>query len=115
MMIKLADGSSGNIKTKRLSAADWSSLNEAVAICRQILRGLGKKDSEMFLGTLNAGHPGGMLPLTEKEANTLHHGVLPENLYVSDATLLPRSLGKPPILTVMAMAKRVARECLSFA
>jgi choline dehydrogenase-like flavoprotein len=115
MMIKLADDGSGNMKTKRLTAADHSNLREGVEICRQILKRLGKKDSEIFTGTLNAGHPGGMLPLTEREAGTFHHGILPENLYIADATLLPRSLGKPAILTVMAMAKRAAKECLSVA
>ena len=63
----------------------------------------------MFLGTINAGHPGGMLPLTEREAESLHNKNLPENLYIADATLFPCSLGNPPILTIMAIAKRVSR------
>ena len=50
-----------------------------------------------------------MLPLTEREAESLHHDRLPANLYVADATLLPRSLGKPPILTIIALAKKVAK------
>ena len=49
------------------------------------------------------------MPLTEREATSLHHDALPRNLYVADATVLPRSLGFPPILTIMALAKRVAR------
>ena len=40
----------------------------------------------------------------------MHHDVLPDNLYVADASLLPRSMGNPPILTIMALAKRVARK-----
>jgi choline dehydrogenase-like flavoprotein len=47
--------------------------------------------------------------LTEAEAETLHHATLPANLYIADASLLPRSMGNPPILTIMALAKRVAR------
>ena len=61
---------------------------------------------------LNAGHPGGMLPLTGRERDALHADHLPENLYVADASLLPQSLGKPPMLTIMALARRVARICL---
>jgi hypothetical protein len=34
---------------------------------------------------------------------------LPANLYVADASLLPKALGNPPILTIVAMALRVAR------
>jgi choline dehydrogenase-like flavoprotein len=40
-----------------------------------------------------------------------HADRLPANLYVADASLLPRSLGKPPILTIMALAQRVAAVC----
>ena len=47
--------------------------------------------------------------MTEAQAETLHHDVLPGNLYIADASLLPRSMGNPPILTIMALAKRVAR------
>ena len=63
----------------------------------------------LFSGTLNAGQPGGCFPLTEAQAETLHHDVLPGNLYIADASLLPRSMGNPPILTIMALAKRVGR------
>ncbi|HSL67395.1 MAG TPA: hypothetical protein VK977_04480, partial [Actinomycetota bacterium] len=66
---------------------------------------------EVFLGTVHAGHPGGMLPLTEASARKVHDDRLPENVFVADATLFPRSLGNPPILTIIALAKRVARIC----
>ena len=56
-----------------------------------------------------AGHPGGMLPLTQAEAETLHSPLLPDNLYVCDATILPQTLGLPPMLTIMALAKRIAK------
>jgi choline dehydrogenase-like flavoprotein len=69
--------------------------------------GVGK--GKTFLGVVNAGHPGGMLPLTEKEACSFHDHRLPANLYVADATLLPKALGNPPILTTVAVAMRVAR------
>lgn len=47
--------------------------------------------------------------MTEAQAATLHHDVLPNNVYVADASLFPRSMSNPPILTIMALAKRVAR------
>jgi choline dehydrogenase-like flavoprotein len=93
---------------KVLTDLDRRRLDEGVLICKEILRRFGARDEEMFLGTIIAGHPGGMLPLTEKEAASLHSGWLPENLYVADASLLPRSLGKPPILTIIALAKRIS-------
>jgi choline dehydrogenase-like flavoprotein len=97
---------------KPLTERDHARLQEAVGLGTKILRRFGIPPAEIFLGTLNAGHPGGMLPLSEREAESLHPEGLPENLYLADATLLPDSLGKPPILTILALARRVARRCL---
>jgi ferredoxin len=115
IMIKLADDEIGSISSrgvdKALTEQDLARLDEGVEICKEILRRFGVSEDELFLGTVIAGHPGGMLPLSENEATTMHSERLPENLYLADATLLPRSLGKPPILTIIAMAKRISRLC----
>lgn len=113
LMIKLADESAGHVDGKRihktLTALDRERLYEGVGICREIMGRYGIGESEIFLGTINAGHPGGMLPLKREHAETFHDPRLPENLYVSDASLFPGSLGNPPILTIMAMAKRISK------
>jgi hypothetical protein len=115
LMIKLADSEQGGVPArgmsldKTLTAVDRVRLAEAEAICRKMLADFGVDPKSIFLGTLNAGHPGGMLPLTAAEAETLHPERLPANVYVADATLFPRSLGNPPILTILALARRVAR------
>ena len=113
MMIKLADVCEGNVEgnkiNKTLKGLDRERLREGIEICSEILVRYGIKKDDIFLGTVNAGHPGGMLPLTEESAASFHDPRLPENLYVADATLFPGSLGNPPILTIMAMAKRVGK------
>ncbi|MCB0064311.1 MAG: GMC family oxidoreductase [Caldilineaceae bacterium] len=115
MMIKLADANVGSISRrtveKRLTLADRQWLHTGVELCKEIFHRLGVKERDIVLGTINAGHPGGMLPLTAAERHSLHSARLPANLYVADATLLPRSLGNPPILTIIALAKRVSRVC----
>lgn len=115
IMIKLADDGLGRISRqgvdKALTEQDRRRLDEGVAICKEILRRFGAGDEDMFLGTVIGGHPGGMLPLTEKEATSFHSDRLPENVYVADASLLPKSLGGPPILTIIAMAKRISKIC----
>jgi len=112
LMIKLSDNNKGRIVGKKvdktLTDQDKKHLQRGVDLSREIFEKLGIKKQALFLGTLNAGHPGGMLPLTEKEAQTFHHSTLPENLYVADATLIPKSLGNPPIITIIAIAKRVS-------
>jgi choline dehydrogenase-like flavoprotein len=113
LMIKLADTGQGRVSSrgvhKGLSARDKRTLREAVALCREILATVGIAERDIFFGRVNAGHPGGTLPLTSESAQNLHDDRLPQNVYVADASLLPRSLGKPPSLAIMALALRVAR------
>jgi ferredoxin len=118
LMIKLADTERGSVSPgrgericKTLTGADHRTLEEAVELCTGIFEKLGVDRRTVFLGTLNAGHPGGTLPLTAADAQTLHPDRLPPNLYVADASLLPASLGNPPILTIMALAMRIGRIC----
>jgi choline dehydrogenase-like flavoprotein len=115
LMIKLADSSGGTVVDHRVEKAltplDHDRLDDGVALCEEILGRTGVVRGATFRGTLNAGHPGGMLPLTAREAETLHHDRLPENVFVADATLIPHALGNPPSLTIMALAKRVGKVC----
>ena len=115
LMIKLADEPEGRVDGRRVSkpltGADTTRLAEASDLCREVFDRLGVREEDLFFGTLNAGHPGGSLPLGTETASSLHDARLPGNLYVADATLLPRALGAPPILTIMALARKVARLC----
>lgn len=122
LMIKMADEEQGLIEVpslleratgggvrKTLTHKDQEILQNGVDDCKEILQKMGVCEEDIILGTLNSGHPGGMLPLTPSEAETLHSSSLPDNLYVADASLLPQSLGLPPILTIMALAKRISK------
>jgi hypothetical protein len=115
IMVKFADESRGSYDGKRLekpmTRRDKQTIERSVEEASEVLLAVGLKREDLFLGTLNAGHPGGCLPLTERESETLHHDSLPDNLYVADASLLPRALGNPPMLTIMALATKVARVC----
>ncbi len=114
IMIKQADEEVGSCigkpVPKTLTDYDHEVLDRAAEKSKEILLAMGAKEEDIFLGTVNAGHPGGMLPLTEAEKETLHHAGLPENLYVADATLLPKSMGNPPILTIMALSMKIAKK-----
>jgi choline dehydrogenase-like flavoprotein len=115
LMVKLADTAIGTVTrkgiTKPLTPEDRRHLSEGVEICRRILELFGIRRENMALGTVNAGHPGGTFPLTAGESETLHSDRLPPNLYIADASLFPESPGLPPILTIMALAKKVSRKC----
>ncbi len=114
LMIKLADEGHGAVTGRRLDKgltdADKEAIGRAKALCLELFGRIGIGPEEVFEGTLNAGHPGGMYPLTAADAVSLHPAGLPGNLYVADASLLPASLGRPPILTIMALALAVGRR-----
>jgi choline dehydrogenase-like flavoprotein len=116
LMIKLADTPTGSVLKekidKNLSGWDKLKLQNAVEQSKDILMCLGINKKSMFLGTLNAGHPGGVLGLTEAEAETMHPPQLPENVYVCDASLIPESLGTPPILTITALSKKISQKII---
>lgn len=113
LMIKLADETEGTVTRrgmqKALTATDRRRLEAGVALCREILGRAGIPRENIFLGTVNAGHPGGMLPLGPEDARSLHSRRLPGNVFIADPTVFPDSLGNPPILTIMALAKRVSK------
>jgi choline dehydrogenase-like flavoprotein len=114
LMVKLADAAEGSCGPrgirKALTGRDRKKLSGAVEVCRRILLASGVERDSLVLGTVNAGHPGGMVPLTTEDAGSLHPSRLPGNLYVADTSLLPQSLGNPPILTIMALARAVAEK-----
>ena len=97
LMIKLADVEQGDVHhgkmRKTLTPLDHQRLQQGVGDCREILMRMGAKADDIFLGTLNAGHPGGMLPLSQAEAATLRSPLLPDNLYVCDAAVRPLAEG----------------------
>ena len=112
LMIKFADEEQGEYRNgkwqKGLTAQDRDRMLRGVEQCKDILGSMGIARQDMYLGILNAGHPGGMLPLTAADAQTLHPDRLPDNLYIADGTLLPEAMGNPPILTIMALARKIA-------
>ena len=115
IMIKLADTPEGSIRRKgiekHLTPEDRDILKTARTMCIEIFRSMDIHEDDILTGTLHAGHPGGTFPLRRESAKTLHDPRLPDNVYVADASLLPGPFGMPPILTVMALAKRIASMC----
>lgn len=112
IMVKMADEETGSVDKKKLdkemTEKDRARMEEAIALCRKILVKMGVPEEKQLVGKIGGAHPAGMFPLTENEKETLHSSRLPENLYVADSSLLPKSMGNPPILTIMALAKKIA-------
>ncbi len=114
MMIKLADTEQGTVTTdgtvtKSLTSTDYESLDKARAEAKQIMEASGVT-GPFVDGMIHGGHLGGTVPLTKDDVKTMHPSWLPQNLWVADLSLMPRSQGLPTMLTTLALSLRVARK-----
>jgi choline dehydrogenase-like flavoprotein len=114
MMIKLADTEQGTVATdgtvtKSLTQTDYRNLDKAKAEATQILESSGVK-GPFVDGMIHGGHLGGTVPLRKGDVETMHPSWLPEDLWVADLSLMPRSQGLPAMLTTSALSLRVSRK-----
>jgi len=116
MMIKLADTEEGVVEAdgtviKSVSPSDYQSLEKAKAIALQIMEASGVT-GPFVDGMIHGGHLGGTVPLTKDDVDSMHPAWLPQDLWVADLSLLPRSHGLPTMMTASALALRVARKII---
>ena len=93
---------------KGLTSTDRDRLAAAAELAKKVMLD-GGVEGPFVPGMLNGGHLGGTVPLRREEVDSMHPSDLPENLYVADLSLLPRSQGLPTMLTASALAMRVVR------
>ncbi len=111
LMVKITDDASGSVDAhgtvhEFLSEADQKKLDEGVKVAKEILLKTGV-DPESLLVTKPAGaHPGGTAALGEVVDMNMETKM--KNLFVCDASILPKAPGLPPILTIIALAKKLA-------
>jgi choline dehydrogenase-like flavoprotein len=113
IMVKIRDESKGSVMgnerfDKIPVEADYQKLNEGAGIAKQILMEIGIKKEDIFFTKPRGAHPGGSAAIGEIVDVNLMTEV--ENLFVSDASILPNSPGSPPILTLIALSKRLAKR-----
>jgi choline dehydrogenase-like flavoprotein len=114
VMIKLADTEQGAVAadgtvTKSLTKADIESLDKARTEAKKIMEDSGVV-GPFVDGMIHGGHLGGTVPLTREDVETMHPSWLPQDLWVADLSLMPRSQGLPAMLTTSALSFRVARK-----
>jgi choline dehydrogenase-like flavoprotein len=118
LMTKIRDESTGRILPdgsihKKLTDMDQAKLDEAHEINREILIAAGADQDTIFKTRYESGHPActaaiGRVVDTNQETEV-------NGLYVSDASVFPSPLGIPPILTIVALSKRLAKHLLDTA
>jgi len=115
MMSKIRDEMSGQVRLdgtieKRMTVTDQAKLEEAKVLHRELLVAAGVRPETIFDGPVEAGHPcctAGIGRVVDEHQQTEIAG-----LYVADASVFPSPLGMPPILTIVAMSKRLSQHLL---
>ena len=113
VMIKLKDEVSGGVFpggriSKPLTANDRPRLKMAEDVCHEILIEAGAKKDTIFMTPLRGTHPSGTVRVGEMVDQDLQTET--EGLYVCDASVFPEALDRPTVLTIIGLAKRLAKK-----
>ncbi|MBQ9026475.1 MAG: GMC family oxidoreductase [Methanobrevibacter sp.] len=112
LMLKFADtcigaiDSEGNIE-KTLTKMDIDLIKEGYQKAVNVLLDLGVDEKSIVATSLKGAHPGGTAAVGEVVDNDFETEI--RGLYVCDASVIPEAPGRPPILTIVAIAKKVAK------
>jgi choline dehydrogenase-like flavoprotein len=117
LMVKIADDAEGSVASdgtvhKRLTPADGTRFERGVSLATRILVESGADPASVTRTAPRGAHPGGTAAYrTVVDESFRVKGT--RNVYVADASLLPQALGKPPIVTIMALARKMAKSLLA--
>jgi choline dehydrogenase-like flavoprotein len=113
IMIKVRDGLDGRVNmdesfSKPLDYDTWWKLNKGAVLAEEILMKAGAKKEDVMQSAVIAAHPGGTVRIGELLDKDCQTPI--QNCYCMDTTIIPEPWGLPPTVTVVAMAKRLAKH-----
>ena len=116
LMTKIRDESTGRVMLdgtihKTLTETDKAKLEEAHEINKKILIASGAGPDTVFRTRYESGHPACTAAIGRVVDDNQECEI--GGLFVSDASVFPSPLGIPPILTIVAFSKRVAKYLLN--
>lgn len=111
LMIKTKDDSNGIVHqngkvSKPITSNDRIRLEDGVSIAKSILERL--DINKIHISKIQGAHPVGTAAIGQVVDTTFMTSM--KNLYVCDASVLPEAPGLPPILTIMALAKKMSNQ-----
>ncbi len=112
MFTKIGDTPGGRVHAdgtieKPYPPEDMEKFRKGTEACKNILIRAGAKPETIMVAENIGGHPGGTAAIgrvVDKDLRALDV----KDLFVCDASVFPRSPGRPPTLTIMALAKRLS-------
>lgn len=115
IMVKTKDDIEGEVSPagiikKKYSAPVLKKARKSIKIAREILIKAGVNPRDIKVRYHAALHPGGTAAIGEVVDENLETDI--KNCHVSDASLLPTPAGLPPMFTIMALSKRLAKRLL---
>jgi choline dehydrogenase-like flavoprotein len=112
MMVKIKDEPSGKVTQNKVikynTANDVALLARGSAIAGSILTETGVDPKTLVSTYARGAHPGGTAAIGEVVNKNLETDM--EGLYVADASVFPEAPGAPPILTIIALAKKLSKH-----
>ncbi|MFC2082668.1 FAD-dependent oxidoreductase [Candidatus Bipolaricaulota bacterium] len=113
IMTKTADDPAGQVfadgtVSKPVTVDDQARLDDGATIAEEILVKAGADRNSIVTSNPQGAHPGGTAAVGKIVDENLRTRL--DNLYVCDSSVLPVAPGLPPILTIVALAKRLARR-----
>jgi len=115
LMVKIKDESAGRVEPDKI--VKYNTLNDVQLLCEAstkagaILMEAGVDPRSIVSTPPRGAHPGGTAPIGKIVDKNLETPI--RGLFVSDASVLPQSPGIPPIVTIIALAKRLAKHVIS--
>lgn len=112
IMVKIADDATGKILEdgtieKKLTTNDVELLKEGYHKAAEVLLEAGVDESSLVCTPIRGAHPGGTAAIGRVVDRSLETPV--EGLFIADASVIERAPGRPPILTITAIGKSVAK------
>ena len=111
IMVKIKDEASGTVigdsVTKYSTAHDVELLAEGSAIAGSILTEAGVDPKTLTSTRARGAHPGGTAAIGRVVDKNLETEI--SGLFVADASVFPQAPGAPPVLTIVALAKRLGK------
>ena len=112
IMTKIKDNNVGSVDkkgiiSKTVTEQDLQRLKKGALLAKKILSGIGVDPKTMVVTKTRGAHPGGTAAIGDIVDTNLETKI--KGLYVSDASVFPESAGLPPILTIVALSKRLSK------
>ena len=116
LMTKITDEDAGSVEIdgtihKPVTENDRKKLDVGEKISEEILLQAGVNPKLLYKTKVRAGHPGGTAGIG-RVVNADQETEI-SRLFVSDASVLPKSPGAPPVLTIVALSKRFSKKLMS--